>query len=52
MAASDNIIGEKQYVLFRKILTPSEKPVYAPVYSIFEIASNEHSFETFVANYL
>ena len=29
MAASDNILGEKQYALFRKILAPSEKLVYA-----------------------
>ena len=29
MAASDNILGEKQYVLFRKISAPSKKLVYA-----------------------
>ena len=28
MAASDNILAEKQYVLFREILIPLEKPVY------------------------
>ena len=29
MAASDNILGGKQYVLFKKILAPSEKLAYA-----------------------
>ena len=28
MAASDNVLKEKQYVLFQKILTLLEKPVY------------------------
>ena len=32
MVAYDNIMREKQYVLFRQILIPSEKPAYAPVY--------------------
>ena len=32
MAASDNILGEKQYVIFRKILATSEKLVYADKY--------------------
>ena len=47
---SDNILGEKRYVIFRKILIPSEKPVYASVYSLFEIPSNDNSFKQFVAN--
>ena len=42
MVASDNILGGKRYVLFRQILIPSEKPVYAPVYSLFEIPSKEN----------
>ena len=32
MAASDNTLGEKQYVIFRKILATSEKLVYADKY--------------------
>ena len=43
MVGSDNILAEKQYVIFRKILSPSEKPVFAPLYSLFEIPSNENS---------
>ena len=31
------------------MLTPSEKPAYAPVYSFFLIWSNENSSEQFVA---
>ena len=45
MAASDNILGEKQYVPFQKILNPSEKPANATVYSFFEILSNEIFFK-------
>ena len=45
---------EIQYVnvfsVFRLILIALEKPVYAPVYSLFEILSNENSFKRFVAN--
>ena len=52
MVAYDNMLGGKQYALFRQILIPSEKPVYAPVYSLFEILSNENSFKQFVANSL
>ena len=29
MAASDNILGEKQYALFKNFLAPSEKLAYA-----------------------
>ena len=42
MVAYDNILGEKQYVIFRLILIPLEKPFYAPVYSLFEMLSNEN----------
>ena len=62
MVAFDNILREKhyeqfaryenQYVLLRKILIPSEKPVYAPVYSLFEIPSTENYFKQFVAKSL
>ena len=52
MVASDNILWEKQYVLFRQIFTPSEKLVYAHVYSIFEIPSNGNSFKQFFENSL
>ena len=52
MVVSDNIVGKKQYVLFRQILIPSGKPVYAPIYSLFEIPSNENSFKRFVAKSL
>ena len=36
MAASDKILEEKHHFLFQKILTRSDKPVYARVYSLFE----------------
>ena len=49
MVAYDNILGEKQYVIFQLILIPLEKSVYAPVYSLFEILSNENSFKQFAA---
>ena len=49
MAAYDNILREKQYVIFRLILIPLEKPVYVP---LFEILSNENSFKQFVASSL
>ena len=32
--------------IFRKIWIPSEKPVYAPVYSLFEIPSYENYLKT------
>ena len=41
-----------QDTLFRQILIPSEKPVYAPIYYIFEIPSDENSFKKFFANSL
>ena len=41
MVAYDNVLWEKQYVIFRQILIPLEKTVYAPVYSLFEILSTE-----------
>ena len=47
MVAYGNMLGEKQYALFQQILIPSEKPVYMPVYSLFEILSNENSFNFF-----
>ena len=50
MAACDNILWGKKYVIFQQILIPLEKPVYAPVYSLFEILSNEIFFKQFVAN--
>ena len=52
MVAYDNTLREKQYVIFQQILIPLEKPVYAPVYSLFEILSNDKSFKQFVANSL
>ena len=52
MVAYDSILGEKQYVIFRLILIPLEKSVHVPVYSLFEILSNENSFKQFVANSL
>ena len=38
MVSYDNILWEKQYVILRQILIPIEKPVY----SLFEILSNEN----------
>ena len=52
MVAYDNVLWEKQYVIFRQILIPLEKTVYAPVYSLFEILSTEFFFKQFVANSL
>ena len=52
MVAYDNILWEKQYVTFQQILISLEKTVYAPVYSLFEILSNENFFKQFVANFL
>ena len=52
MVAYDNTLREKQYAIFQQILIPLEKPVYAPVYSLFEIQSNENFFKQFVANSL
>ena len=51
MVAYENILG-KNYVIFRLILIPLEKTIYVPVYSLFEILSNENSFKQFVANSL
>ena len=45
MVASDNTLEKEQYVVFRKILTLSEKLVYTPVYFPFEMPSNENSFK-------
>ena len=50
MVSYDSILWEKQYDIFQQILIPLEKPVYAPVYSLFEILSNEIFFKQFVAN--
>ena len=50
MLAYDNILWEKQYVIFEQILIPLEKPVYSPVYYLFEIQSKENFFKQFVAN--
>ena len=52
MVVYDNILWEKQYVIFQQSLIPSEKTVYTPVYSLFEILSNESFFKQFVANSL
>ena len=52
MVAYDNILWEKQYVIFQQILIPLEKLGYAPVYSLFEILNNENFFKQFVANSL
>ena len=52
MDAYDNILWEKEYIIFQQILIPLEKPVYAPVYSLFEILSNEIFFKQFVAHSL
>ena len=52
MVAYDNILWGKQCVIFQQILIPLEKPVYTPVYSLFEILSNENFFKQFVANSL
>ena len=40
MVAYVNILWEKQYVIFQQILILLEKPVYASVYSLFEILMN------------
>ena len=32
-----NILRKNNISFLKKMLTPSEKPVYAPVYSLFEI---------------
>ena len=52
MVAYDKILWEKQYVVFQQILISLEKTVYAPVYSLFEILSNENYFKQFIANSL
>ena len=52
MIASDNILGEKQYVNFGQILVLSGKPVYAPAYSLFGMSSNENYFKQFFTNSL
>ena len=52
MVAYDNTLWEKQYVIFQQIFISLEKPVYAPVYSLFEILRNENFFKQFVANSL
>ena len=50
MVASDNILEEKTICSFLKIWTPSEKPVYMPVYLVYEIPSNGKYFKKFVVN--
>ena len=52
MVAYDNILWEKQYVIFQQILIPLERLDYVPVYSLFEILSNESFFKQFVPNSL
>ena len=52
MVAYDKILWEKQYVVFQQILISLEKTVYTPVYSLFEILSNENYFKQFIANSL
>ena len=44
MVTSYNILGEQQYAFFRKTLTPSEKPLHAPIipflkYQVMKILS-------------
>ena len=48
MVAYDNILWEKQYVIFQQILIPLEKHVYPPVYSLFEIFQT--SFNSLLPN--
>ena len=48
MVAYDNILEEKQNVIFRQTLIP----VYALVYFPFEILSNENFFKQFLSNSL
>ena len=50
MVSCDNILWEKQYVIFQLILISLEKPAYAPVYYVFEILNNENFFKQYVAN--
>ena len=50
MVAYDNTLLEKRHVVFQQILLPLEKLVYAPVYSLFEILSNEIFFKQFFVN--
>ena len=45
MVTYDNTLWEKQYVIFQQILIALEKPVYALVYSLFEMLSNENFFK-------
>ena len=45
MVTYDNTLWEKQHVIFQQILIALEKPVYAPVYSLFEMLSNENFFK-------
>ena len=52
MDVYDNILCEKQFVIFQQILIPLEKPVYALGYSLFEILNNENFFKQYVANSL
>ena len=52
MVACDNKLCEKQYLIFQQILISLEKPVYAPVYFLFEILSNEILEEGFYSKYL
>ena len=52
MDVYDNILWEKQFVIFQQILIPLEKPVYALGYSLFEILNNENFFKQYVANSL
>ena len=52
MVAYDNILWEKQYVIFQQILILLEKYVYPPVYSLFEILNNEKFFRQVVNSLL
>ena len=47
MVAYGNVLWEKQYTIFQQILSPLEKPVYAPrllipvlKYSVIKVFSN------------
>ena len=50
MVAFDNILWEKQYIIFQQILISLEEPAYAPVYYVFEILNNENFFKQSVSN--
>ena len=48
MVAFDNTSGKKRHVIFLNISNPSEKSIFVPFHSVFEIPSNK----TFLNNLL